>query len=108
MPRPTRKKRSPNRLSSSENKVCSACGAENAAAASECTTCRKKRFEPLWVRAHYPINRQFGVQITVSNPKFGAVQPRVTLSKWWPGGRTTFHFPNPNQWYAVERIINSQ
>lgn len=87
-------------------KMCSSCGAQNEYAATACASCGKSRFEPEWVIAHRPINRQFSVQITHSNPEFGDVQRRITLSKWWPGGSTTFHFPNAEQWHEVEQIIN--
>ena len=88
-------------------KICSSCGAENASAVSECASCGKKRFEPDWVSAHRPINRQFSVQITNSNPEFGDVHSRITLSKWWPGGRATLHLPAADQWRRVQDIINA-
>jgi hypothetical protein len=89
-------------------KVCTACGAENAGAASACIACGKKRFEPEWVEAHHPLNRQFSVQITKSNPEFGEVTSRVTLNKWWPGGRATFHIPTADQWRQVQGAINGK
>ncbi|MEW8495920.1 MAG: hypothetical protein AB2604_19125 [Candidatus Thiodiazotropha taylori] len=88
-------------------KVCSKCSTENPVSASECSACGKTRFEPEWVKAHRPINRQFSVQITSSNSSFGDVEERITLSKWWPGGRATFHFPKPGQWEQVVDIINN-
>lgn len=89
-------------------KACSACGADNPTGATSCSKCSKTRFEPAWVRAHRPVNRQFGVQVTSSNPRFGEVKERITLNKWWPGGSSTFHLPNPDQWKQVETIINTQ
>jgi hypothetical protein len=44
---------------SAPTKICSGCGAENAGAVSGCVACGKSRFEPDWVEAHYPLNRQF-------------------------------------------------
>jgi hypothetical protein len=88
-------------------KVCSKCSTENAKNAKKCISCGKERFEPNWVKAHRPLNRQFSVQITESNPQFGDVAQRVTLSKWWPGGRATFHFPKAGQWEQVVDIINN-
>lgn len=87
-------------------KVCSKCSAENSISAVSCSACGRARFEPEWVRAHRPISRQFSVQVTTSNPEFGDVEERITLSKWWPGGRATFHFPKPGQWERVAAIIN--
>lgn len=88
-----------------ENKICSNCGAENTYSSTECHSCDKKRFEPSWVKALRPINRQFGVQITSTSPEYGDVVDRITLHKWWVGGSSTFHFPNPEQWHKVVRII---
>lgn len=88
-------------------KVCTRCSAENTLQARSCKSCGKARFEPTWVKAHRPINRQLGVQITSSNPKYGTVEERVTLSKWWPGGRATFHLPKAEQWERVAEIINN-
>ncbi|RIK66094.1 MAG: hypothetical protein DCC65_10750 [Planctomycetota bacterium] len=47
-----------------------------------------------------------GVEVTSTNPDFGEVQRRITLSKWWPGGNASFHIPNAAQWNEIERIIN--
>jgi hypothetical protein len=87
-------------------KLCSNCGAECPASVSECKSCGKSHFEPEWVKAHRPINRQFSVQITTPDPKYGQDQDRITLSKWWPGGHAILHLPNSNQWHEVARIID--
>lgn len=59
------------------------------------------------MKAKRPVNRQFSVQITQSNPDFGDTVDRITLSKWWPGGRTTFHIPNASQWNQIAQIMDS-
>ena len=92
--------------SAKRHKVCNSCGAENALNASACKICEKKKFAPLWVQAKRAVNRQVSVEITTSNQKYGTPEPRLTLSKWWPGGRATFHIPNADQWGKIERIIN--
>ncbi len=89
-------------------KVCSNCGTENYHNAKSCKQCQKTRFEPSWVLAKQPINRQVSVQITRSNPAYGEPVERVTLSKWWPGGFATFHIPNAEQWERIESIINER
>lgn len=48
------------------------------------------------------------VQITSSNPSFGDPQKRITLSKWWPGGRATFHITTPGTWENVKNIIEDK
>lgn len=88
-------------------RICSSCGAENAHNAKSCSKCHKEKFEPEWVVAKRPLNRQFSVQITKSNPDFGESVERITLSKWWPGGRATFHIPKAAQWREVANIIDN-
>ena len=87
-------------------KICDRCGAENVPAAPECTKCHKDRFAPSWVLAKRPINRQVSVDITKPNPKYGTSEPRVTLSKWWPGGSATYHIPNEDHWKRIQHIVN--
>lgn len=89
-------------------KICNKCGAENPLNARHCSSCKSERFAPAWVEAKRPINRQVSVEITRQNPKFGNADPRITLSKWWPGGRTSYHIPNPAQWEEIEEIVNNQ
>lgn len=90
-----------------EKNICSGCGTENPINAQKCTKCDKKRFEPDWVIAKRPVNRQLSVQITTSNPAYGEATDRITLSKWWPGGRATFHIPNPAQWEKIATIVET-
>lgn len=92
---------------SSKVKICNRCGKENSAAAMSCD-CGSIRFAPEWVIAKRPINRQFGVEVTKTNPKFGAIEKRITLSKWWPGGRSSLHITNVAQWEAICYIIDTE
>lgn len=89
-------------------RICNRCGSENSHTAVTCSSCGSGRFAPSWVIAKRPINRQFGIEITETDPQYGDVERRLTLSKWWPGGNATFHIPNAAQWNAVENIINNQ
>lgn len=89
-------------------KVCNRCGQENALNASSCADCGCDKFAPAWVLAKRPINRQVGVEVTTTNPDYGEVQKRITLSKWWPGGSASFHIPNAGQWGQIESIINDE
>ncbi len=92
---------------SPRKRICSNCGTENPHNATTCKECQKTRFEPEWVVAKRPLNRMFSVQITKSNPDFGESVNRITLSKWWPGGRATFHIPRAAQWQEVVDIIDN-
>lgn len=92
---------------SRRKKICNRCGAENALNAKECVGCCSKRFAPKWVVAKRKVNRQVGVEVTTTNPSFGKVKKRITLSKWWAGGKSNFHIPNIAQWQNIESIINN-
>jgi len=87
-------------------KICNRCGKENSPSAMECSSCSSTNFAPSWVRAKRPINRQVAVEITSSNPEFGTTEDRITLTKWWPGGASTFHISKAGQWDEIERIVN--
>jgi ribosomal protein L40E len=89
-----------------KQRICDKCGYENGPDASKCRQCNGKRFAPAWVIAKRPINRQVSVDITTSNPTFGPSVNRITLSKWWPGGKVNFNIPNTEQWVAIQKIIN--
>jgi len=90
-----------------KRKVCDSCGFENPRNSTECKKCGKQRFAPAWVLAKRPINRQVSVEITRSNPQYGDPLERITLSKWWPGGFSSFNIPNISQWEKIEFIINN-
>lgn len=102
------KKKSPKRRGKKRGKkICNRCGSENALNETKCIGCGSKRFAPNWVLAKREVNRQVGVEITTTNPNYGKVEKRITLSKWWPGGNSSFHIPNTSQWERIESIINN-
>jgi len=88
-------------------KICSKCGCENIQKSTACLKCGSPKFEPDWVKAKKPITRNTSVQVTKTNPEFGTVENRLTLSKWWPGGRATFHINKPGQWEMIKYIIDT-
>jgi len=87
--------------------VCAKCGHQNDPNAKECVKCKSKKFAPYFVVAKRPINRQVSVEITTSNPQYGDVRKRITLSKWWLGDNASFNIPTLKQWRAIKRIIDT-
>jgi ribosomal protein L40E len=89
-------------------RICKKCGASNTSDAKTCATCGSARLAPVWVLARHEVTRQFEVQITKSNERFGEPRARITLSKWWPGsaGRSpSLHISTPEQWARVREIV---
>src|SRR5438552_13285771 len=89
--------------------VCDKCGHHNRAGASSCSECNGKRWAPKWVREVRRINRSFAVQVTDAHP--AAEEPggkRLTLYKWWPGGKATFNVPTLAQWERVKSIVGAE
>ncbi len=89
-------------------RICNRCGKESDKSATKCEHCSSTKFAPEWVSAKRPVNRQVSVEITTSNPEYGDPEKRITLSKWWPGGRSNFHIPSVKQWEAIEQIIDGE
>jgi ribosomal protein L40E/DNA-binding FrmR family transcriptional regulator len=87
-------------------RICDRCGAENTPRAKACTICGGTRFAPKWVRQLRRVNKQFAVQVTDPHPDSGAKEPRLTLSKWWPGGSRSFNINGRAQWAAVRRAVD--
>lgn len=89
-------------------RLCKKCGQVNLADATDCAGCNSTRLAPPWVLARHEVTKQFDVQITSSSEQFGTPQPRVTLTKWWPGsaGRNpTLHINNPEQWQKIRDAV---
>jgi hypothetical protein len=70
-------------------------------------TCSGTRFAPKFVRQLRKINRNFYVQVT--EPPASAEDPadRLTLYKWWPGGRTNLNINTSDQWERLKEIVDS-
>lgn len=89
-------------------KVCNSCGSKNPTNASACNECESEKFAPGWVRELHRINRQFSVEITETNPEYGEIRPRVTLSKWWPGDSVSCHINKPEEWVEIRDVIDHE
>lgn len=90
-------------------KVCSKCNfANNPEKIEACKECGSDKFEPEWIKAKQSLTRNASVQITKSNPAYGKSEDRLTLYKWWPGGRATFHITKPGHWEQIKEIIDTK
>lgn len=89
-----------------KTKICQSCGIENKSQAKMCAACDSTRFAPSFVRKIDRVNRQFFVQIT--DPYEKTDPKRITLYKWWPGGRASFHINTNEQWEKVKEIIDQR
>ena len=98
------------KVRSSVKRICENCGYENTFDAIECKNCGSKRFAPEWVIAKRPITSRTSVDVTLSNPVYGDVTKRITLSKWWPGkgNSRAFHINKPEHWIAISNYVNNE
>lgn len=87
-------------------RLCDRCGTENTPRAKLCTNCGSTRFAPKWVRQLRRVNKQFAVQVTDPHPDSSSQEPRLTLSKWWPGGSRSFNINSKAQWDSVRAAVD--
>ena len=87
-----------------KQKICQSCLKKTNFSKKICPNCGKKKFAPSFVDQLDKVNRQFFVQIT-TRPDDS--EKRLTLYKWWPGGKTTFHINTQEQWDIVKDIIDN-
>ncbi len=89
-------------------KICDRCGAENPPSADVCEACGKDRFAPSWVRALRHITRNFLVQVTQPSAESANQDLRITLYKWWPGGKGTVHVNSQEHWERIKEIVDTE
>lgn len=85
--------------------ICDRCGSHSKPGTKTCDKCGAERFAPEWVREMRRVNRNFSVQVNDPHPLSDSVDPRLTLYKWWPGGRATFNINTASQWEEVTSIV---
>lgn len=92
-------------------KLCQKCSKEVGLNAQTCS-CGSEKFAPTFVKKIEKLNRQFSVQVTEPNKKLyknnKAPDKRVTLYKWWPGGKSSFHINTVEQWDKIKEIIDER
>lgn len=93
----------------SQSVLCRKCGEKNSATAVKCSNCGHGKFHPSWIKEHKSINRAVSVDITTSNPANGEPQDRITLNKFFPGGKPqNFNITSPEQWEKIKSIIDKE
>jgi len=86
-------------------KICQKCFAENKSSAHVCSSCGHKKFAPSFIKKIEKIGGNTYAQITL--PK-DSEEKRITLYKWWPGGKTSFNINNQEQWEKIVEIIQTK
>lgn len=89
----------------SEFKLCQKCHAENIVSASVCSACGNKKFAPEFIKKIEKVIGNTFAQVTL--PK-ESKEKRITLYKWWPGGKASFNINNQEQWGKIVEIIQTR
>lgn len=86
-------------------KICQKCFSENDLKVRKCKNCRHTKFAPEFIKKIEKVIGNTYAQITI--PK-GSEDERITLYKWWPGGRTSFNINNQEQWEKIVDVIHTK
>lgn len=82
-------------------KICQRCYTENKTTARKCSKCESDKFAPEYIKKTEKVNRNTFVQVTLPQDS----EERITLYKWWPGGRASFNINNIEQWESIRNLI---
>lgn len=92
-------------------KLCQKCSREVGLNTKTCI-CGSVKFAPTFVKKIEKLNRQFFVQVTEPNKDLykdkKAPDKRVTLYKWWPGGKSSLHINTVEEWNKIKQIIDER
>ncbi|MEK7564274.1 MAG: hypothetical protein AAB510_01755 [Patescibacteria group bacterium] len=92
-------------------KLCQKCSKEVGLSTKTCT-CGSEKFAPTFVKKIEKLSRQFSVQVTEPNKKFykdkKPPDKRVTLYKWWLGGKSSLHINTVEEWNKIKEIIDER
>lgn len=89
----------------SGSKICQKCFHENPISALECSECGSEKFAPEFIKKIVKVSGNTYVQVTSPQDK---EEKRITLYKWWPGGRTSFNINNLEQWEKIIEIVQQK
>lgn len=106
-PRKSSTKKTPVKTSKRKlgNKLCQKCYLENPSNVRKCRNCGNTKFAPNFIKK---IEKVFGntyAQVTL--PQEGEDQ-RITLYKWWPGGKSSFNINTIEQWEKIVETIQNK
>jgi len=85
--------------------ICQKCFTENPSNAIACINCSSNKFAPEYIKKIEKINRNTFVQVTLPQ---SSVEKRITLYKWWPGGKSSYNINNAEQWEKIVEIIETK
>jgi len=85
--------------------ICQKCFTNNPVNTKKCSNCKGDKFAPEYIKRIEKINRNTFVQITLPQD---SKEKRITLYKWWPGGRSSYNINNIEQWEKISDIINNK
>ena len=88
-------------------KVCRKCRHKNPMTATNCEGCSSTSFAPSFILDEVKLGSAASVAVTQSNPEFGEVKQRITLSKWFPPAfPQKFHIRTQEEWEKISNIVN--
>lgn len=86
-------------------KICQKCFEENTLSSLVCSNCGNKKFAPEFIKK---IEKGIGntyLQVTLPQD---SEEKRITLYKWWPGGKASFNINNQEQWEKIVEVIQTK
>lgn len=85
--------------------ICQKCFTNNPTNALKCISCKGDKFAPEYIKKIEKINRNSFVQVTLPQD---SEDKRITLYKWWPGGRSSYNINNLEHWEKISEIIQTK
>ncbi len=93
------------RKSANDFKLCQKCSTENKLNATVCSSCGHKKFAPEFIKKIEKVTGNTYAQVTLPQD---SDEKRITLYKWWPGGKASFNINNQESWEKIVEIIQSK
>jgi ribosomal protein L40E len=100
-----KKKNTTQNITPKSIKICQKCFVENEIEAIKCDGCGGKKFAPEYIKKIEKVTGNTFAQITLPQD---SKEQRITLYKWWPGGRTSFNINNIEQYEKIVEVIQTK